>query len=186
MLSLLEKVTLEKILIYFLIFAVLIVFGFVLLLFSFQITRSVVVEGPNGGEELGIGETYEILWKSKGIDRVGIVLFKGEKPKWIAENVKANLGKYQWKIYPGQEYGDDYWVAVFEYPWKKGNKIDYSDESFAITYSEFISCDGLSIENEWPYISSDLPGLRRVFITQDSFNGNLGGLEGADKICFRY
>jgi len=28
-----------------------------------------------------------------------------------------------------------------------------------------------------------LPNLRRIFITKDSFTGNLDGLEGADKIC---
>ncbi len=181
--SILEKFTLEKSLIYFLILAVLVVFGFVFYLFFGQITKSVKILAPNGKEEWEIGKTYKITWQAKGIEKVGIVLFKGKEPKWIAKNVSAKAGKYDWEIYPGQEYGDDYWVAVFEYPWQKGNKIDYSDGAFAVVYPELGSCDFLSTENEWPYLPSDLPNLRRVFITKNDFTGNLEGLDGADRKC---
>ncbi len=181
--SLLEKFTIEKSLIYIIIAAVLIVFGFIFFLFFSQLTKSIKIEIPNGGEEWGIGQSYKITWKAKGIKKVGIVLFKGKEPKWIAKNVYAELGEYGWKIYPGQEYGDDYWVAVFEYPWQKGNKIDYSDGAFAIVYPELANCDSLSIKNEWLYLPSDLPDLRRVFITKEKYTGNLEGVEGADRIC---
>lgn len=145
--------------------------------------KSIQVLSPIGGEELEVGKTYEIQWKAKGLEKVGIVLFKGAKAVWLAKDVKANLGKYEWKIYPGQEYGPDYWLAVFEYPWQKGNAIDYSDKPFAITFSELAGCEGLAIEQEWPYLPSDYPGLRRVFVTDEDFSGNLDGLEGADKKC---
>jgi len=181
--SLLEKFTIEKSLIYIIIAAVLIVFGFIFFLFFSQLTKSIKIEIPNGGEEWGIGQSYKITWKAKGIKKVGIVLFKGKEPKWIAKNVYAELGEYGWKIYPGQEYGDDYWVAVFEYPWQKGNRIDYSDRPFAIVYPELASCDSVSIQNGWPYLPGDLPDLRRVFITENRYTGNLEGLEGADRIC---
>lgn len=178
-----NKITLEKGLIYILIAAVLIVFIFVFFLFLSHFTKGIKVEAPNGSEEWGIKQTYEITWKAKGIKKVGIVLFKGKEPKWIAKNVYAELGEYRWKIYPGQEYGDDYWVAIFEYPWKEGNKIDYSDGAFAIIYPELASCDSLSVKNEWPYLPSDLPDLRMVFTTKKAYTGNLEGTEGADKIC---
>lgn len=181
--SILEKFTIEKNLIYVLIAAVVIVFGFIFYLILGQFSKSVEVLTPNGGEEWEIGQTYEITWKSRGIERVGIVLFKENEPKWIAKNVSAKLERYEWKIYPGQEYRDGYWIAVFEYPWQKGNEIDYSSGSFAITFSELISCDALSTENERPYLPSDLPDLRRVFITQEQYTGNLEGSEGADEKC---
>ena len=182
-LSLPEKISLEKSLIYVLIVAVLIAFVFIFYLFFSYFTRDISVETPIGEEEWEIGKTYTIKWEANGIDKVGIVLFKGVEPKWIAKNVHAGQETYDWKIYPGQEFGDDYWIAVFEYPWKKGNQIAYSKGSFAITYPELASCDILSIEKEWPYVPSDLPDLRRVFITLGEYKGDLGGLDGADQIC---
>jgi len=181
--SILEKFTIERSLIFILIGAVLVVFIFIFYLLYSHLSKNIQLLTPNGGEELEIGKTYEIIWKAHGIERVGIVLFKGGEPKWIARNISAKAEKYEWKIYPGQDYGDDYWIAVFEYPWRKGNKIDYSDRAFAIVYSELSSCDTLSIKNEWPYLPSDLPNLRRVFITEERFSGNLEGLEGADQKC---
>jgi len=182
-LSLPEKITLEKSLIYLIILAVLISFTFIFYLFFSQFTRTVKVQTPMGGEEWEIGQTYQITWKERGIDKVGIALFKGTEAKWIAKDIHAGLEKYDWKIYPGQAYGDDYWIAVFEYPWRKGNKIDYSKGAFAVTFPELFSCDTLTVENERPYLPNDLPDLRRVFITQESFTGSLGGLDGADRIC---
>ena len=146
--SISEKFTLEKSLVYVAVAAILIVFGFIFYLFFGQLTKSIQILAPNGGEEWEIGQSYEVNWEAEGVEKVGIVLFKGIEPKWIARDVNAALEKYEWKIYPGQEYGDDYWIAVSEYPWQKGNKIDYSDGAFAVTYPELASCDGLSIESE--------------------------------------
>lgn len=179
----LEKFKLERILIYILIFAVLITFGFIFYLFFGQFTKNIKIIAPLGGEEWGVGQTYKISWKAKGIDKIGIVLFKGKEPKWIAKNINAGLESYDWEIYPGQQYGDDYWIAVFEYPWQKKNKIAYSEGPLAIVYSELSTCNELSLQNEWPYFSNDFPNLRRVFITEATYNGNLEGLEGADKKC---
>ncbi len=181
--SIYEKFTAEKSLIYIAIGAILIVAIIIFYLFVVYSKESIQVLLPNGAEEWEIGQTYEITWKAKGIDKVGIVLFKGAEPKWIAENVNAKLGKYEWKIYPGQEYGSGFWIAVVEYPWREGNKIDYSDGAFAITFPELASCDYLSIEQEWLYLPNDLPNLRRVFITEETYTGNLDGLQGADEIC---
>ena len=179
----LKKLNMEKSLIYILIGAFLIVFIFVLYLFFSHGVKSIKILSPNGGEEWDVGQTYHIAWKAKGIKRVGIVLFNEKKAKWIAKNVDARAGKYDWKVYLGQKYGNGYWIAVFEYPWQKGNKVSYSSRPFAITYPKSLSCDNLSVGNEWPYLPSDLPTIRRVFITEGNYTGNLGGLEGADAKC---
>ncbi len=181
--SFFEKFSAEKSLIYILIAAVLIVFIFVFYLFFSYGVNSIQLQSPNGGVEWEIGQTYQITWKAKGIEKVGIVLFNEKEAKWIAKNINAKAGKYDWKIYPGQKCSDGYWIAVFEYPWRQGNKVSYSSGAFAITYSKFISCDDLSTENEWPYIPGDLANLRKVFITENSYTGNLDGLEGADNKC---
>lgn len=110
-------------------------------------------------------------------------MFNGKKAKWIAKNVNAKAKKYDWKIDLGEKYGDGNWIAVFEYPWKKGNKVAYSNNSFTIVYSKSLSCDNLSVENEWPYVPSDLPNIRKVFITDESWAGDLGGVNGADEKC---
>ena len=181
--SILEKLTAERGLLYTAIAAILIVTGIVFYLFVVYSKESIQVLTPNGTEEWEIGQTYEITWKAKGVDKVGIVLFKGAEPKWIVENINAGLGRYEWKIYPGQEYGPGFWIVVLEYPWRKGNEIDYSDGPFAITFPETASCDYLSVDQEWLYLPNDLPNLRRVFITEESYTGNLDGLEGANEIC---
>jgi len=179
--SIFEKFTAEKSLLYTAIAAILIVAALVFYLFVVYSKESIQVLTPNGAEEWEIGQTYEITWKAKGIEKVGIVLFKGAEPKWIAENIDAGLGKYEWKIYPGQEYGSGFWIVVLEYPWREGNEIDYSDGPFAITFPEMASCDYLSVEQEWLYLPNDLPNLRRVFITKETYTGNLDGFEGADR-----
>jgi len=181
--SILEKFTAERSLLYIAIAAILIVAGIVFYLFVVYSKESIQVLTPNGAEEWEIGQTYEITWKAKGVDKVGIVLFKGAEPKWIVENIDAGLGRYEWKIYPGQEYGSGFWIVVLEYPWREGNEIDYSDGPFAITFPEMASCDYLSVDQEWLYLPNDLPNLRRVFITEETYTGNLDGLEGANEIC---
>ncbi len=181
--KLIQKISAEKILAIVLIGGILVISIFVFYLFFTHGEKIIRVLSPKGGVELEVGKTYPIIWSAKNVKRVGIVLFNDKKEaKWIAKNLNANLRKYNWKIHLGQEYGDGFWIAVFEYPWRSGNKIAYS-KRFAIVYSKSLSCDELSIKNEWPYLPDDLPNLRKVFITKNVYSGNLGGFEGADKIC---
>lgn len=181
--SFLEKFGIEKVLIAVILIAIVAVFILVFYLFLGYSSRTIDLVEPLGKEEWEIGQTYEIKWKAKGIERVGIVLFNGEEPEWIAENVSAMKGVYEYRIQPGHEYGPNFWIAVFEYPWRSGNEIVYSKGSFSITYPELASCDSLSIQEEWPFLASDVPSVRKVFITREKFTGNLEGLEGADEKC---
>ena len=174
---------LEKILVYILILAILAVAVFVAFVFFGKISKTIQVAYPAGGEELRVGGTYKIEWKAAGISKVGIVLFNGQTPKWVAKDIDASLGSYEWKVYPGQDYGDDFWLAVVEFPWQSDSKVAYTKGAFAIIYPEQSSCAGASIVNQWPYIPGDYPNIRRVFITKNTFAGNLGGLDGADKKC---
>ena len=145
--------------------------------------KKVKLASLNGGEEIKSGETININWASSGVDKVGIVLFNGKEPQWIVKNIEAKSGKFEWTIVAWQEPSQDYKIAVFEYPWKKGNKIAYSNKTFTIIGPKFAACDNVSVTAEYPYIASDFPNLRRVFITSKRWGGNLGGLDGADAKC---
>jgi len=181
--SITDKFTAERSLFYLIVGGILIALIIIFYFFFVYGKKSIGIISPNGAEKWEIGQTYEITWKAKKISKVGIVLFSQSEAKWIAKNVDASAGKYEWKIYPGQQYGDGFWIAVFEYPWKKENKVDYSNGPFVITYPEMANCDNLSFENEWLFLASNFPGIRKVFITEQSYNGNLEGLEGADRKC---
>ncbi len=181
--SIFKRFTIEKSLFFIIIAGILIVFVSVFYLFFVYGTKSIKVLSPNGGEEWEIGQTLQITWQARGVEKVGIVLFKGKEPRWIAKDISAGAGEYEWKIYPGQEYGAGFWIAIIEYPWRESNKIDYSDASFVITYPLFDSCEALSASQEWPYLPNNFPNLRRVFITEQNYKGDLDGLEGADKLC---
>ena len=173
----------EKLLVIFLVIFAVIIFIIIAYFFISSGEKSLSLKSPNGTEQWEIGQQYKVEWASENIDKVGIVLFNDEGIEWIGENINANLGEYEWDIYPGHEYGYGFWVAVFEYPWREGNYVVYSDGAFAITFPELAGCDSLSLNSEWPYLASDFPDIRKVFITENSYNGNLDGLIGADRKC---
>jgi len=179
----LGRFSIEKGLIWVTAVAFLAVFVFILYLFFFYGAKSINVLAPNGGEELEIGKTYKISWTAKGVDRVGIALYSGKETNWIAKNIPAGQGSYDWEIYPGQGYGGNFWLVVFEYPWGKDNAIDYANSPFAITYAASDSCDSISIQNDWLFLPGDFQNIRKVFITEGNYDGNLGGLDKVDDIC---
>lgn len=181
--SIFEKITAEKGLFYILVSSIIVVIIIIICLFVIFGSAEIKITSPNGGEKWEIGQKYEITWNAKKIDKIGIALFHEAEVEWIAEDIDAGLGKYEWEVYQGHEYGDGFWVAVFEYPWREDGKVDYSNGSFVITYPISANCDSLSVESEWPYLSSDFPNVRRVFITQEKYKGDLGGLNGANQKC---
>lgn len=173
----------EKLLFIFLIVFAIFVVSVIIYFFVSSGEKTIEVLTPNGEEAWEIGQIHEITWKSENIDKVGIVLFNGDKTEWIAKNVNATDGKFDWEIYSGHEYGTGFWIAVFEYPWSENAKVDYIDGSFSITYPELAGCDSLSIDNEWPHLASDFPEVRKIFLTKSNYSGDLAGLSGADSIC---
>jgi hypothetical protein len=168
------------------ILVIIVVLIFVLFLSRILGRKELQLIYPNGREILRAGSTYQIKWRSKNIDKIDIVLVKEEEPKKakiIAKDVPAKEKKYDWQIFVWEETGQHYRISIYETPWQEKNKIDYSDGYFTILGPKFASCDQISIENQWLFLPSDFPGLRKVFITEGSYSGNLGGLGGADQIC---
>ncbi|MBU1096641.1 MAG: hypothetical protein KKB34_09200 [Bacteroidetes bacterium] len=62
-----------------------------------QVTNSITVNSPNGGENLLIGERHEIKWKSVGVERVNIDVSTNGGATWssIISNLTSN-GMYNW------------------------------------------------------------------------------------------
>ncbi len=157
------------------------ILGLIFLVNSFVSSKKISL--PPGEPSLTAGQSYEIKWSSSNVDRVGIVLFGGEQPQWIAHNYPAAAQKFVWQSDPYQPAGNQYRFAVFEYPWKKGNAIAYSPALITILGQKYVSCDGYSVEQSWPYLPSKHAGILRAFITQSAYSGDLGGRQGADEKC---
>jgi hypothetical protein len=158
-----------------------IVLGIVLLL-NFSLSNK-QVSLKAGEPSLKAGEPYTIAWSASNVARVGIALFNGDKPQWIVQNYDAAAGKYVWDSDPYQAAGADYRIAVFAYPWKKGNPIVYSPSPITVVGQKYVSCDDYSVENSWPFLSDSYPNLHKVFITNGVYSGNMGGVSGADASC---
>lgn len=129
------------------------------------------------------GDTYEIKWSSNNIKRIGIVLYGPGEPTWIAKDIDAKKGSFSWKVYMYQKAGTGYRIALFEYPWKPDNLIVYGKETIEIIGPKYSSCNKLSIEKEWPYVPGDYENAKKVFVTDGTYTGNFGNLDGADKKC---
>ncbi len=156
------------------------------LFYQLTVTKHLSLVWPNGKEVLRAGQTYQIKWKARKIGKIGLLLIEDKEPiesEWIVKDYPASKGGYRWEIFIWQKPSANYKIAILEYPWEEGKAIDYSDDRFTILGPTFASCDQLSIENEWPYLPSDFPNLKKVFVTTKKYSGNLGGLAGADEIC---
>jgi hypothetical protein len=165
------------------IFLVLVLFG-ISFLKSYRAPKFLKLTFPRGGEEIEAGNVYQIRWESNKVENIGLVLINEEKneKKVLVENFPASKKQYQWQVFLWQNPGQNYRLAIFEYPWEEGKLIFYSSR-FTILGPTLPSCDKISVESQWPFIPSDFPDLKRVFITPHEWNGDLGGLEGADQKC---
>lgn len=145
--------------------------------------KSLTFKTPGEPITITAGETYQISWSGRNISRIGLVLFKGDKPQWIVQNYPASAGKYDWTPFIYQAAGADYRIAMFEYPWREGNPIVYTPYQIEIVGPQYSSCDSYSIKAQWVYLPDNYEDMHRVFITNSTWTGNMGGLEGADAKC---
>jgi hypothetical protein len=162
---------------------VLVAIGIVLLMNLAFSTKQLVFRDPVQPVSIKADEAYTIVWGARNINRIGIALFKGDQPKyWIVENYPASAGKFYWKTFI-YESGADYRLAIVEYPWKNGNKVAYSPFPVEIIGRQYESCDDYSITQKWPFLTNNYNSAKKIFVTQGSWNGNLGGIAGADERC---
>jgi hypothetical protein len=161
---------------------VVFVVGLILLLNFIFSTKQLALKNSKQ-TSIKAGDNYTVEWSSSNIKRVGIVLFYGDKPQWIVPNYPAGAGKYVWNSPTSLDAGSDYRIAVFEYPWRNGNKIVYASATTEIIGQKYASCEDFSVAQEWPHLADNYLNAHKVFITNGTWPGNLGGIVGADAKC---
>jgi hypothetical protein len=171
-------------------YALLIVAGIIVLILviilaaTFLLTkRTLTLAEGKEAVVLKAGDTYTIKWAAGKVEKVGIILYSPSGVQWIARDLPGKQGIYDWKTFVYQRAGNDFRIVVFEYPWKDGNLVAYSNKNIEILGSKYTSCEDLAVGAEFPYIASNYSNLKKVFITAGNYSGDLDGFEGADKKC---
>jgi uncharacterized membrane-anchored protein len=137
---------------------------------------------PNSKEEWISGNTYDIIWNSKGIDKIDIFLVDYSatpKSQKIAQGVSASLGKYSWTI--PSNFGCSTQSPCFNFKIEIGTeKIkDQSDDYFSIVkpYIKILSPNGgevcylnepKSCKIEWNF---SLPKINKFDIYLEDWEG---------------
>jgi len=104
-----------------------------------KLGESITITSPNGGEQLEIGQTYDITWKSTGIETVDIALLHYSSPTargvpyTIAQRTLATPGKFSWKV--SSEINEKYWIgdsnkiSLIGYATVSGVEKSFTDQS---------------------------------------------------------
>ena len=108
-------------------------------------TPYIKVLSPNGGEQWVAGQTYEIKWKSSGVEKIEIAILHYPEVagdfEIIATNLDATKGNYSWIIpqnFLEEEHeqdwksGDNFKISVAELKPKTYEREDKSDNYFSI------------------------------------------------------
>lgn len=74
----------------------------------------ILVQDPNGGEQIDQGSEYEISWDHGWWEGdIKIELIEGQQnPQLIVYNIPASDSTYTWNVMPNQEPGNDYRVII--------------------------------------------------------------------------
>ncbi|MDQ1352700.1 MAG: trimeric autotransporter adhesin, partial [Acidobacteriota bacterium] len=74
---------------------------------------SIKLTSPNGGETWNPQGSYDITWRSGGIDNIRIELYKGTVLKTvICASAPAGIGKYTWTIPANIPQGTKYKIKI--------------------------------------------------------------------------
>jgi len=112
--------------------------------FTIKTPESITITSPNGGEQWLTGQTYNIVFKATGIDKVDIGLTdyshasgsSGAITKTIVNDILASQGSYSWSIpqdlfssTSNWKSGDNFKISVYEK--KSDGTYGIEDESDA-------------------------------------------------------
>jgi hypothetical protein len=99
--------------------------------FTIKPAAAIALISPNGGELWQVKRSYNITWRSTGIDNVRIELYKETEPETvISTGTPAGNGKYTWTIPANQPQGANYKIKI------SGVEVgisDTGDKFFSIT-----------------------------------------------------
>jgi hypothetical protein len=92
----------------------------------------IIVTSPTENQQLVNTQTYKIQWTAtQGIDKVAIALYQnGGLIGIIGRDIPAQTSSVNW--IPSVSRGDNYRIAVYQYPWTTGGVVGYSSGTFSI------------------------------------------------------
>ncbi len=150
---------------------------------SFSITTppSITLLYPNGGEMWVTGYTYDITWKSFGVNKVMIELSVPGRGWYLTYDTQASLGKFSWKV-EGIDPGISYKINIWDPA--QASTQDTSDNYFSIIAATTTPSVTLLYPNggeQWEigktyeikWVASDLSSLG-INIANDSINLTTG------------
>jgi hypothetical protein len=144
-----------------------------------NIQPSIALVSPNGGETLEKGSEYKIVWNTQEIpstDKISVTIRRVEPPALPEEGQEfdpiifinlENTGSVDWIVSDNYPEGN-YIIGINSYSSipVTNSVSDESDETFRIVEEEKSKQNGIY-----------------VFLTDEKYDGNLGGREGADEKC---
>ncbi len=134
-----------------------------------KVEESITVTSPNGGEQLNIGQTYNITWNSTDVGKVDIHLEKwagddgqiyagGPFTQIIDENVSTSLGWYSWLLGHIKEgsiapAGNYYKIRIV----KTGDTSSYSQQIADSSNNYFSIVEKTTAFWNWDYCTASSP-----------------------------
>ena len=101
-----------------------------------DVSYSIAIDKPNGGENWEIGDSEDIRWESDAPQgqMVGIQLFRNSNYLRIIASQTSNTGEFAWIIPSDLTNANDYRVRIFLYDYPQIE--DFSNEYFSVTTSD--------------------------------------------------
>ncbi|KKP32549.1 MAG: hypothetical protein A2312_01765 [Candidatus Staskawiczbacteria bacterium RIFOXYB2_FULL_32_9] len=134
-----------------------------------NVQPSITVTSPNGGETYKFGDTLNVNWNFKNVNKVNINLINASNNYSlnIAENYSASLGSFDWTILsnlPLLTVGSKYKITVWDADAGFTNINDISDNYFSVLDSSVLRTKTLVIFlTKYPNSNySDLTGVKKA------------------------
>ena len=153
--------------------------------YYFFVEKALQIRSPNGKEVLTANKTYQITWKARKIGKIGIMLVKeGAKrrnglPKKFLPWTESTIGIFL----SGRNRGRIIEFLFLNIRGKKASWLIIPMNNLRFWALNSLLATLCQLIKNGLFCPTIIPDLRKVFITTQSYNGNLEGLEGADKKC---
>ncbi len=146
-----------------------------------EVTGSIRLTGPNGGESLRVGGVHQIQWSSNEVpgSEVRIELLKGDAGALTIVARGLNNGTYDWVVPASVSIGVDYKIRVCSV--SDSSICDDSDDSFVITQTgmpaDAVDSDDDGMPDDW----EDLHGLNKSSLDDASWDTDGDGASNIDE-----
>lgn len=117
-----------------------------------QVTKSITVLTPNGGESWLAGETHEIQWTSEGVENVNLAYSLDGGASWtVIDSTLASYGTYPWHLPSNIAASDNCLLRISSS--SDPTIVDVSNSVFSIMQSQFVRVVAPNGGEQWDYTS---------------------------------